>query len=132
MAIKVNNTTVIDNSRNLTAIVDAKSQRYLETHVSYSGTAITVNTSAGNSFTASITGNATFTFSNPPSDGSTYGFILKVSSSGAFTITWPASVDWGDATAPEAPAASTVSIYAFFTNDNGVTWYGFEGGKAMG
>jgi len=58
----------------------------------------------------------TFTFPSPTA-GHTFLLLL----SGAFTPTFPASVDWDSATAPtyESP-----SLYGFTTLDGGTTWVG--------
>lgn len=59
----------------------------------------------------------TFTFPTPIEDGHT--FLLYVT--GAFTPTFPASVDWDSAT---APTYATPSLYGFTTLDGGTTWLG--------
>lgn len=60
--------------------------------------------------------NCTFTFPTP-SAGHT--FLLRLS--GAFTPTFPASVDWDSAT---APTYATPSLYGFTTLDGGTIWVG--------
>lgn len=59
----------------------------------------------------------TFTFPTPAGTG--HGFILVLS--GAFTPTFPASVDWDSAT---APTYASPSWYTFITADGGTTWLG--------
>ena len=103
-----------------------------ETYVALSGTTPTVDCEAGNVFALSTTGNTTFTFSNPPTSGTGYGFILKLTAGGTHTISWPASVDWAAATAPDAPASGETDVLGFLTYDGGTTWYGFLAGDAMG
>jgi hypothetical protein len=97
---------------------------YNESYVALSGTTPTVDCESGNVFALSTTGNTTFTFSNPPSSGTAYGFTLKLTSGGTHTITYPASVDWAAATAPEAPASGETDVLVFITHDGGTTWYG--------
>ena len=77
----------------------------------------------GTVFTKTITGNSTFTFSNPAASGtaSSFTFILN---SGSNTVTWPGSVDWAAATAPDLTG---VNILGFTTTDGGTTWYGVVG-----
>jgi len=104
---------------------------YNETYVSLSGTTPTVNCEAGNSFALSTTGNTTFTFSNPPASGTSYGFTLKVTAGGTHTLSWPASVDWPGGTAPDAPASGETDVFVFYTVDGGTTWYGFQAGDAL-
>lgn len=110
---------------------------YNETFVSVTSTtnAVTVNSEAGNSFSHTLTENTTFTFSNPPTTGTAYGFTLKIvqdSGASGFTVTWPTSVDWPSATAPTLTAdANAVDIFVFYTHDGGTNWYGFVAGQAM-
>lgn len=104
---------------------------YNETYVALSGTTPTVDCEAGNMFALSTTGNTTFTFSNPPASGTGYGFTLKLTAGGTHTITYPASVDWAGATAPDAPASGETDVLVFITHDGGTTWYGFQAGDAL-
>lgn len=59
-----------------------------------------------------------FTFPTPVGAG--HGFLLILS--GAFTPTFPASVDWDSAGG--APTYSSPSWYTFVTADGGTTWLG--------
>jgi hypothetical protein len=95
------------------------------------GTGTTINCALGNVFAATPSGNVTYTFSNPPTSGTAYGFTLTVTPSATITITWPGSVDWPGGTAPTAPASGETDVFAFFTRDGGTTWYGFVAGEAM-
>jgi len=97
---------------------------YNETFVSLSGATPSVDCEAGNVFALSTTGNTTFTFSNPPASGTAYGFMLRLTAGGTHTITYPASVDWAGATAPDAPASGETDVLVFTTTDGGATWYG--------
>ena len=91
----------------------------------------TLDLSTGNVFSDAPAANVTYVFSNPPASGTAYGFTLKVTPSATVTITWPASVDWAGGTAPDAPASGETDVYAFYTQDGGVTYYGFQAGDAM-
>lgn len=71
--------------------------------------------------------NCTFTFSNPAASGKATIFTLILR--GAFTPTFPASVDWGDAT---PPTYSTPTQYVFTTVDAGTTYLGQSVAKAFG
>lgn len=91
----------------------------------------TLDLSSGNVFSDALSANATYVFSNPPATGTAYGFTLKVTPSATVTVTWPTSVDWAAATAPDAPANGTTSVFVFYTQDGGTTYYGFLAGEAM-
>ena len=96
---------------------------------SLSGT--TVDLSTGTVFSHAPASSPTYVFSNPPDTGTAYGFTLKVTPSATVTVTWPASVDWAGGTAPDAPASGETDVYAFYTQDGGTTYYGFQAGDAM-
>lgn len=91
----------------------------------------TIDLSSGNVFNFTPTANTTFVFSNPPASGTAQGFTLKVTPSGTYTVTWPASVDWAGGTAPTAPASGETDVFTFYTQDGGTTYYGFQAGDAM-
>lgn len=98
-----------------------------------SGTTVTINLQDGDNFTHTLSGNTTYTFSNPAASGKVSGFTLKViQDTTARTITWPTSVDWAAATAPTLSATSgAVDVFVFLTYDGGTTYYGFTAGQAM-
>ena len=75
--------------------------------------------SAANAFTATISGSTTFSFTNVPSNAS--GFVLKLTA-GSTGVTWPASVKWAAGAAPTLSAG--VDILGFLTFDGGTLWYG--------
>lgn len=64
-----------------------------------SSTAITLDWDNGNTQLVTLTGNATFTLSNPK-DGFRYLIVLKQDGTGSRTVTWPSSVKWQAGTAP--------------------------------
>jgi Concanavalin A-like lectin/glucanases superfamily len=106
---------------------------YSETSVSAnSSTAYTIDLESGNVFEITLTGNCTFTFSNPPATGKAGAFtlILKQDGTGSRTATWPAAVKWAGGTAPTlTTTANKVDILTFITRNAGTDWYGFVGGK---
>ena len=122
----------IDSSGDVNIVNELKAGSYNETYAALSGTTPAVNCETGNVFALSTTGNTTFTFTNPPTSGTGYGFILKLTAGGTHTVSWPASVDWAAATAPDAPASGETDVLGFLTYDGGTTWYGFLAGDAMG
>ena len=85
--------------------------------------ATTVNLELGNYVTATCTNNVTWTFSNPAASGSACGFILVLTNGGAYTQTWPASVDWPFGGAPTLTSSGT-DVLVFITNDGGTIWRG--------
>ena len=123
-------TTVVTGTMTATTV---KPTVYQETYVANStGATTTLDLSTGTNFSVTLSENTTFVFSNPPSSGTAYAFTLVITQpSTAVTITWPSSVDWAAATAPDAPGNSEVNAYGFMTRDGGTTYYGFLGGTAI-
>lgn len=123
---------VTSDSDGVVTFADGISEK-LET---LSGTTPTVDLHTSTNFTHTLSGNTSYTFSNPAATNSVSAFTLKVvqdASASGYTITWPASVDWPNATAPTLTAtANAVDIFVFITNDNGTTYYGFTAGQALG
>jgi len=111
---------------------------YNETYqaVTSSGGSTTINCEAGNVFSSTLSENTTFTFSNPPANGTAYSFSLKIvqdASASGYTVTWPTSVDWPGGSAPSLTVlTSAVDQFVFYTHDGGTTWYGFRAGKNLG
>jgi len=101
---------------------------YAETKVAMS--AYAADMSLGNVFTKTMSGNQTFTFTNPPASGTAGSFTLLLTNGGSATATWPTSVDWPAATAPTL-TASGVDVLTFVTIDGGTIWYGVASGIGM-
>ncbi len=75
-------------------------QYYAPTHDDgNSSTADTIDWDTGNTHLSTLTGNCTFTFSNPK-DGGRYLIALKQDGTGSRTVTWPSNVKWPSGTAP--------------------------------
>lgn len=90
-----------------------------------------IDLTLGNAVTATLTGNVTFTFSNPTATGKQCSFtvIITQDGTGSRTATWPASVNWAGGTPPTlSTAAGSVDMFGFLTVDGGINWYGFTGG----
>ena len=81
-----------------------------------------VDCSAGNYFTKTITGATTFTFDNVPT-GVAYTFTMEVTLNGSNAITWPGSVKWPADTAPTITDGKT-QLFVFLTDDGGTRWRG--------
>lgn len=91
------------------------------------GATRTIDLESGNFFSATLDQNCTFTFSNPVGSGDFCGFALAITNGGAFTITWPASVDWAGGSSPTL-TSSGLDLLVFVTYDGGTTWLGFVSG----
>lgn len=91
-----------------------------------SGTADTIDFSAGNVHKSTLTGNVTYTFTAPP-NGSIV--VLKViQGSGPYAITWPAAVHWPSGTAPTLTATNgKVDNFVFLYLDS--TYYAVISGQ---
>jgi hypothetical protein len=95
-----------------------------------SGTATTINLSQGNVFTATLTGNCTFTLTNPNANsnrGSSFTLILTNDATAGRTVAWAGGAfrfPGGAATLSRTTTANAVDIWVFFTPNNGTTWYG--------
>lgn len=84
-----------------------------------------IDLSLGNFITATLNQNATFTFSNAPSNAVAFTLLLSQDATGSRTITWPASVVWPGGTAPTyTQTASKSDVWTFFTLNGGTKWYG--------
>ena len=87
------------------------------------GAASSIDCSAGNYFTKTISTTTTFTFDNAPASRMV-GFVLELTNGGSATVSWPASVRWPGGTAPTL-TASGVDVLTFVSDDGGTTWRGF-------
>ena len=94
MAFQISGTTVIDNNRGL--------KQYGDTLNAFgnTGTSATLDLSAGNFITATLTGNCTFSFSNPTTNACAFTLVLTNDGTGGRTITWPAAVIWPSGSIP--------------------------------
>jgi hypothetical protein len=110
-----------------------KLKDYSETTVvANTGATYTIDLENGNVFNLTLTGNCTYTFSNPPASGSAGAFTLiqNQDGTGSRSVTWPASVEWAGGSAPTITStASSTDVFTFITTDGGTTWYGFTGGQ---
>ena len=119
MAFKINNTTVIDDSSRAVNVGD------LVNAVGNTGTSATINLANGNFVTATLTGNCTFTFSNPSAGASSFTLFLTNDATPGRSITWPVSVKWPNNIIPvRTTTANRTDVYTFFTLNGGTTWYG--------
>jgi hypothetical protein len=95
-----------------------------------SGTATSIDLRQGNVFTATLTGNCTFTLTNPNANtnrGSSFTLILTNDATAGRTVAWAGGAfrfPGGAATLSRTTTANAVDIWVFFTPNNGTTWYG--------
>jgi hypothetical protein len=121
-----------DASQTITSKVlqDVELKDYSETIYalgSVSG-AQTADLTNGNVQSLTLTGNVTFTFSNPPVSGKngTLTIYALQDNTGGHSITWPGSVTWAAGSAPAGDtSADAEDVYTFITRDGGTTWFGF-------
>lgn len=81
-----------------------------------------IDLSTGNYFTKTISGNSTFTFSNPPASGTVGSFTLELTHSSG-TVSWPSSVKFNLDTAPTLTTGKT-HLFFFVTDDGGTRYRG--------
>ena len=84
--------------------------------------ALDLDLRTSNYFTKTISGNSTFTFSNPAASGTVSAFTLELTHSSG-TVTWPASVKWNSDTAPTLTTGKT-HLFMFVTDDGGSRYRG--------
>jgi len=117
MAIKISNSTIIDDNRAI--------ENYGITHNqlgSVSGN-VSIDLQLGNYVSATVTDATTLTFSNPLASPIASGFILELTNGGSATITFPTSVRWPGGLAPEL-TVDGVDVLVFVTDDGGTNWRG--------
>lgn len=117
----------LPRAANGAAVEDIGAVEWRVNTVASSGSTETLDTSVYGTHDVTMDQNCTFTFSNPAPSGKETEFKLILR--GAYTPTFPAAVDWADAT---APTYTTPSVYVFWTVDAGTTWFGAQAGKAWG
>lgn len=122
MAIKISNTTVIDDSRKFfpTAVHENK--------IAMPGS--NIDLAAGNWFSQGIGGATTLTVTNIPASGKVASFILELTNGGSATVTFSfgSTMKWANGAAPTLTASGR-DVLGFFTSDGGTTWSGLLLGK---
>jgi hypothetical protein len=92
------------------------------------GTAINLDVTGGNVFSATLTGNATITLRYPVATGSSsFTLVLTNDATAGRTVSWAGgSFLWpgGAASLARTTTANATDIWFFFTNNGGTTWYG--------
>lgn len=144
MAIKIQGTTVVDDTRQLQNIVslDTNTANTIEATIRETSTSptisagtLTLDLNASNVFDVSLNANiTTLTISNVVAAGSVSYFILIFTADGTLrSVTWPTSFRWSDSTAPTLTSASGKrDVIVAFTEDAGTNWYAFVSGQGIG
>jgi hypothetical protein len=92
-----------------------------------SGTSKTIDWNNGRRQKVTMTGNCTFTFSNPVA-GRDYTLILVQDGTGSRLATWPATVDWPSSTAPTLTTTAAKRDLVTFLWD-GTDYFGVVSGQ---
>ena len=81
-----------------------------------SSTADTIDWSTGNIHRSKLTGNCTYTFSNPAT-GASYVLEVLQDATGSRTVTWPAAVVWDNGVTPTlTTTANQKDVFVFLYN----------------
>jgi hypothetical protein len=122
--------TSLSITGNIVSSTHITSTTFRETYLDLGpGTNTTIDLSLANNFRRQFTGTSAILFTNPPSSNA-FGFTFTMVNAGGYSITWPASVDWVNGSAPILTSIGT-DVLSFFTFNNGTTYYGFVVGKNM-
>lgn len=89
------------------------------------GTAINLDVTSGNVFTATLTGNATITLRYPVATGSSsFTLILTNDGTAGRTVAWAGGTfRYPNGSVNRTTTANAVDVWFFFTPDAGTTWY---------
>jgi hypothetical protein len=92
------------------------------------GTAINLDVTSGNVFTATLNGNATITLRYPVATGSSsFTLILTNDGTAGRTVAWAGGTfkfPGGAASLSRTTTANAIDVWFFFTPDGGTTYYG--------
>jgi len=80
-----------------------------------------IDVSAASTFTMTITGNTTFSFTNPPGAGRDQVVYLKITNGGAYTITWPQDTMFAGGEAPTLTEDGT-DLLALWYDEEEEAW----------
>lgn len=92
------------------------------------GSAINLDVTSGNVFTATLNQSSTITLRYPVATGSSsFTLILTNGAGGPFTVAWAGGsfkFPGGAASLSRTTTAGAIDVWFFFTPDGGTTWYG--------
>jgi hypothetical protein len=94
------------------------------------GGSVTLDLATANNFRRQFNATSTISINNAPGVPRAFGFTFTMVNAGAYSITWPGSINWVNGSAPILTSAGT-DVLSFFTFDGGSTYYGFVVGKNM-
>jgi hypothetical protein len=94
------------------------------------GGSVTLDLFTANNFRRQFNATSTISINNAPGVPRAFGFTFTMVNAGAYSITWPGSINWVNGSAPILTSAGT-DVLSFFTFDGGSTYYGFVVGKNM-
>lgn len=89
--------------------------------------ATNIDVSAANAFEHTLTGNTTYSFTNPSSDpaGNSFALLVEQDGTGGHTLSWPGTVEWPGGTEPSVnTTASAKHEFIFRSYDGGTSWIG--------
>ena len=131
-----NSTSAIEASALLTQSAAVTSGTYVKA-IGYADTVVTIGNTGtaanidvvnGGVFTATLTGNCTFTLRYPVSSGSSsFTLILTNDGTAGRTVAWSGGTfrfPGGAASLSRTTTANAIDIWVFFTPNGGTTWYG--------
>lgn len=125
-------TTVLGTAAAVTSGTYIQAVGYADTVVALgnTGTAINLDVTGGNVFTATLTGNATITVRYPVATGaSSFTLILTNDATAGRSVAWAGSgatfkFPGGAASLSRTTTAGAIDVWFFFTPDGGTTYYG--------
>ena len=123
-------TTVLGTAAAVTTGTYIQAVGYADTVVALgpTGTAINLDVTGGNVFSATLSGNTTFTLRYPVATGSSsFTLILTNDATAGRTVAWAGGTFlWpgGAANLSRTTTANATDIWFFFTPNGGTTWYG--------
>jgi hypothetical protein len=105
---------------------NVKAQTYQETfsNVSIASGNITCNLASATIFKTVVTSAANVIFTSPPPSLTGFSFLIQLSQTGSYALTWPSSIQWPLNTAPTlSTTAGYVDTIALYTIDGGSNYY---------
>jgi len=101
-----------------------RSNTYLDTRISVSGSNVNLDISRANKFVVNATSNINISLSNAAPNNNVAIVSVIYHNTGYFYLNWPSSVMWPNGAEPFPPIAGNVGSYTLITTNNGNSWYG--------